>query len=213
MTFATVTKQLKMKKILTITSSAKGENSFSNKLSTAIVEKLQTQFAGSSLQQRNLGKSPLPHLSELHLAAFFTPEHLQTATDKEVIKISNSAINEVKEADIILISVPLYNFGIPSTLKSWIDHIARAGITFTYTENGPEGLIKNKKVYLVIASGAVYSDGPMKPFDFTESYLRAVLGFLGMTDITVFRVEGTAIPEIKDTAISKALGIVSEFAF
>lgn len=202
-----------MKKILNITSSAKGENSFSGKLSTAIVEKLQTKYPDISLQTLNLGKNPLPHLDEVHLAAFFTPENLQTDDDKEVIKISSEAIKETMEADIIVISVPLYNFGIPSTLKSWIDHIARAGITFTYTENGPEGLIKNKKVYLAIASGGIYSEGPMKPFDFTEVYLRAVLGFLGMTDITVFRVEGTVIPEIKDMAVTKALEIVTEFSF
>jgi FMN-dependent NADH-azoreductase len=202
-----------MKKILNITSSAKGENSFSGKLSTAIVEKLQTKYPDSSLQTLNLGKNPLPHLDEVHLAAFFTPENLQTDDDKEVIKISSEAIKETMEADIIVISVPLYNFGIPSTLKSWIDHIARAGITFTYTENGSEGLIKNKKVYLAIASGGIYSEGPMKPFDFTEVYLRAVLGFLGMTDITVFRVEGTVIPEIKDMAVTKALEIVTEFSF
>ncbi|KIA87700.1 FMN-dependent NADH-azoreductase [Flavobacterium sp. AED] len=202
-----------MKKILNITSSAKGENSFSSKLSTAIVEKLQTQYPDSSLQTLDLGKNPLPHLDEVHLTAFFTPENLQTDDDKETIKVSNEAIKETMEADIIVISVPLYNFGIPSTLKSWIDHIARAGITFTYSENGPEGLIKNKKIYLAIASGGIYSEGPMKPFDFTEAYLRAVLGFLGMTDITVFRVEGTVIPEIKDTAVTKALGIVTEFVF
>jgi FMN-dependent NADH-azoreductase len=202
-----------MKKILNITSSATGENSFSGKLSTAIVEKLQLKYPDSSLQKLNLGKNPLPHLDEVHLAAFFTPENLQTEDDKEVIKISSDAIKETMEADIIVISVPLYNFGIPSTLKSWIDHIARAGITFTYTENGPEGLIKNKKVYLAIASGGIYSEGPMKPFDFTEVYLRAVLGFLGMTDITVFRVEGTVIPEIKDMAVTKALEIVGEFSF
>ncbi|WP_339921694.1 NAD(P)H-dependent oxidoreductase [uncultured Flavobacterium sp.] len=152
-------------------------------------------------------------MDEVHLAAFFTPENLQTDDDKEVIKISSDAIKETMEADIIVISVPLYNFGIPSTLKSWIDHIARAGFTFTYTENGPEGLIKNKKVYLAIASGGIYSEGPMKPFDFTEVYLRAVLGFLGMTDITVFRVEGTVIPEIKDMAVTKALKTVNEFSF
>jgi FMN-dependent NADH-azoreductase len=202
-----------MKKILNITSSATGENSFSGKLSTAIVEKLQLKYPDSSLQKLNLGKNPLPHLDEVHLAAFFTPENLQTEDDKEVIKISSEAIKETMEADIIVISVPLYNFGIPSTLKSWIDHIARAGITFTYTENGPEGLIKDKKVYLAIASGGIYSEGPMKPFDFTEVYLRAVLGFLGMTDITVFRVEGTVIPEIKDIAVTKALEIVTEFSF
>lgn len=106
---------------------------------------------------------------------------------------------------MIVIGVPMYNFGIHSTLKAWIDHIARSGQTFRYTDKGPEGLIKNKKVYLAISSGGVYSEGPMKAFDFTESYLRTTLGFLGMTNIASFRVEGLAMPDLKETALDKAL--------
>ena len=106
----------------------------------------------------------------------------------------------------------MYNFGIHSSLKAWIDHIARSGQTFTYTEKGPEGLIKNKKVYLAISTGGVYSQGPMKAFDFTESYLRTTLGFLGMTDITAFRVEGLSMPNLKENAWNKALqNIEDEF--
>ncbi|TDO83063.1 flavodoxin-like protein [Flavobacterium chryseum] len=112
-----------------------------------------------------------------------------------------------------MIGVPVYNFGIPAVLKGWIDQVARAGATFTYGDGTPKGLVINKKVYLSIASGAVFSEGPYKAYDFSEPYLRAVLGFLGMTDITVFRVEGTAIPDLAEGALPKALASVEEFAF
>jgi FMN-dependent NADH-azoreductase len=112
-----------------------------------------------------------------------------------------------------VIGVPLYNFGIPSTLKSWVDHIARSGLTFSYGDGTPKGLVTNKKVYLAIASGGIYSDGPMQSFDFTEPFLRKLLGFLGMNDITTFRVEGTGMPQLSETALPKALGQVNEFAF
>lgn len=202
-----------MKKILNIVSSVKGEASFSIKLSNTILEKLSVIYPGSQVHTRNLAQSPFPHLEETLFTSFHTPEEVRTEEHKDAVKHSDQAIKELMGADIIVIGVPLYNFGIPSTLKSWIDHIARAGVTFRYDNNGPEGLVVNKKVYLAIASGGIYSEGPMKSYDFTESYLRKVLGFIGMTDITVFRVEGTLMPEFKEIALPKALSNVNEFAF
>ena len=202
-----------MKKILNIVSSAKGDQSFSNKLSAAIIDKLLTVYPGSQIQTRDLANDPLPHLQGHQIAAHYTPADLRTADHKEVLKKSDQAIQELMDADIVLIGVPLYNFGIPSTLKSWIDHIARSGLTFSYGDGAPRGLVTNKKVYLAIASGGIYSDGPMKSFDFTEPFLRGVLGFLGMNDITVFRIEGTAVPQFQESAFPKALGTVQEFAF
>ncbi len=202
-----------MKKILNIVSSVKGKDSFSIKLSNAILEKLTSVYPDSKVNTLNLAENPLPHLEEVHIASFFTPQNLQTNQHKEAIKHSDKAIKELMEADIIVIGVPLYNFGIPSTLKAWIDHIARAGVTFSYANGFPEGLILNKKVYLAIASGGVYSDGPMKSFDFTEPYLKAVLGFLGMKDVATFRVEGTVVPNLKETAWTKALESVNKYAF
>ena len=202
-----------MKKILNIVSSAKGKDSFSIKLSNAILEKLKSAYPDSKVITNNLSKNPLPHLEEVHIASFYTPQDMRTEEHKEAIKHSDQAIKELMEADIIVIGVPLYNFGIPSTLKVWIDHIARAGVTFTYANGFPEGLVLNKKVYLAISSGGVYSEGPMKSYDFTEPYLRAVLGFIGMKDIATFRVEGTVVPNLKDTAWSKALDSVNTYAF
>ncbi|WPR77265.1 FMN-dependent NADH-azoreductase [Algoriphagus sp. NG3] len=200
-------------KILHLITSTRGDDSVSNRLGNAIIEKLKDQFPVAEVKKKNLAKSPLPHLGEVHLTSFFTPEKDRTPQLAQAVLHSDEAISELNEADLVVIDVPMYNFSIPSTLKSWIDHIARAGITFRYTESGVEGLVKNKKVYLAIASGGIYSEGSMKEFDFTESYLRNILGFIGINDVTVFRAEGLAIPEIKEMAIPKALRLVEDFAF
>ena len=192
-------------KILHLISSPRGAASFSIKLSNAIVEKLQAKNADSTVKVHSLVNTPFPHLEEAHLNSFFTPAESRSPEQAEAVKHSDEAIAELFDADAIVIGAPMYNFGIPSTLKAWIDHIARAGITFKYGENGPEGLVKNKKVYLAISTGGVYSERPMKVYDFTEPYLRAVLGFLGMTDVTAFRVEGVNMPDLKDSALEKAI--------
>lgn len=191
--------------ILHLISSPRSEASFSIKLGNAIVEKLQAAHPNSTVKVHNLAKTPFPHLEEVHLNSFFTPKENLTPELTEAIKHSDEAIAELMDADAIVIDVPMYNFGIPSTLKAWIDHIARAGKTFSYSEKGPEGLVKGKKLYLAISTGGVYSEGMMKAYDFTEPYLRAVLGFLGMTDLTAFRVEGVNMPGLKDQALEKAI--------
>ncbi|WP_456312519.1 FMN-dependent NADH-azoreductase [Pseudomonas shirazensis] len=201
------------KKILNITSSLKGDASFSIKLSNAILEKLEIEYPESNVKTYDLATTPSPYLSGLDLAAFYTPEESHTTEQQQITRYSNEAIKDLLESDVIVIGVPMYNFGIPAVLKGWIDQVARAGKTFSYGEAGPKGLATDKKVYLAIASGAIFSNGPYKSYDFSEPYLRAVLGFLGMTDITVFRVEGTAIPDFAEGALPKALASVEEFAF
>ncbi|MGN8072124.1 FMN-dependent NADH-azoreductase [Mucilaginibacter sp. SG564] len=203
-----------MKKILNIISSVKRDESYSNKLSGAILEKLSAVYPGSTVQTRDLTQKPFPHLEESQFTAFYTPEEARTPEHREAVKHSDEAIRELQDADIIVIGVPMYNFSIPSTLKSWIDHVVRGGVTFSYAEGGmPEGLVKNKKVYLSIASGGVFSEGALKSYDFTEPYLRTVLGLIGLTDITVFRVEGHFRGETKETALPKALSAVEEYAY
>lgn len=202
-----------MKKILNIISSIKGEDSFSTKLSNAIIEKLQKANPESETITHDLTKNPLPHLEAVNYEAFFAPQESRTDAQKKAVLNSDEAIEELFNADIIVIGVALYNFGIPSTLKSWIDHIARAGVTFSYADGYPKGLLTDKKVYLAIASGAVYTEGPMADYDFTENYLRKVLGFLGLTDITVFRVEGVMMPQLAENAFPKVLNTIEEFAF
>jgi len=202
-----------MKKILNIITSIKGEDSFSTKLSSAIIEKLQETNLESEVYTRDLAKNPLPYLEAVHFTSFNTPDEARTAVQREALQFSDEAVKELFDADVIVIGIGLYNFGIPSTLKSWVDHIARAGVTFSYADGYPKGLVVNKKVYLAIASGGVYTKGPMLEYDFTENYLRKALGFLGLTDITVFRVEGTMVPQLAEDAFPKVLNTIEEFAF
>jgi FMN-dependent NADH-azoreductase len=197
-----------MKKILHIISSPRGDASLSIKLGNAVIEKIRSVYPGSTVKESNLVQKQFPHLEEAHLTSFFTPVESRTPENILAIKHSEEAITEILDADIIVIGAPIYNFSIHSTLKAWIDHIVRAGVTFKYDENGPEGLIRDKKVYIAVSSGGIYSDGPMKSFDFVEPYLKTILNFIGLTDITVFRVEGSALPVIQDTALEKGISSI-----
>ena len=198
-----------MKKILNIISSPRGADSYSIQLAQALIDKLNSAHPRSDVKTVDLVKRKFPHLEEAAITSFFTPVDKHSEKDKEAIRHSDEAIREVMEADILVIGAPMYNFTIHSTLKAWIDHIVRKGVTFSYSEKGPEGLVKGKKVYLILSTGGVYSDGPMKTYDFVEPYLRWMLGFIGLTDITILRVEGTSIPDLKDTALEKAINAIS----
>lgn len=198
-----------MKRILHLISSPRGDESFSIKLANAIILKLRQQYPGSSIEEVNLPESNIPHLDTAHLQSFFTPAEQLTPEDQDAIRYSDAAISQLMTADIIVIGAPLYNFSIHSTLKAWIDHIARAGKTFRYDEQGAEGLVKGKKVYVAMSSGAIYSEGFYQPYDFVSPYLKTMLGFLGMTDLTIFRVEGVNIPGVKETALVKAIDSIT----
>jgi FMN-dependent NADH-azoreductase len=157
-----------------------------------------------------LAKEAFPHLDGLQIGSWFTPAENYTPEQMKAIKISDEAIAEMQEADIYVFGAPFYNFAITSTLKAYLDHIGRPGITFSYKEDGtPEGLLKNKKAYIAIASSGVYSEGVMQSFDFVSPYLKFILGFLGITDITTFRVEGQRIPGLQETALQKGLQSVA----
>jgi FMN-dependent NADH-azoreductase len=195
--------------ILQIISSARGAASYSTRLSQGIIDKLLAAQPGSTVVVRNVATQPFPHLEETHLQAYFTPAEGRSAEQQEAVRHSDEAIAQVMAADVLVIGVPFYNFTIPSSLKSWIDHLTRAGITFRYTPTGPEGLIKGKKVYLAVASGGIYSEGPTQAYDFAAPYLRTVLGFLGLTDVTVARAEGVKLPEFEPAALQKGLDSVA----
>jgi FMN-dependent NADH-azoreductase len=136
---------------------------------------------------------------------FLYPCRKPDTGNKAALQHSDRAIAEITDADVIVIGAPLWNFGIPSLLKACIDHIARAGLTFKYSEAGAESLVKGKTVYIAMAAGAVYSNGPYQAFDFVWTYLKAALRFLGMTDLKVFRVEGSAYPGQAETALQKGI--------
>jgi FMN-dependent NADH-azoreductase len=196
-------------RILHLITSPRKSQSYSIQLGNKIVEKLTAAHPGSEVVVRDVASHPFPHLEEGHINSFYTPEEHRTPEQISALKHSDDAIAELMAADVVVIGVGLYNFGITSHLKAWIDHVCRKGKTFNYGENGPIGLVKGKKVYLAITTGGVYSDGPMKAYDFTENYLRTVLGFLGMTDVTVARAEGLAIPDMQTAAMEKAYSAIA----
>lgn len=195
-----------MKRILHLKSSLLGKDSYSIKLGNAIVGKIQEKYPQYELEELNLVEIEIPHLTPAVLRTFFIPTDQLVEEEKKSISLSNKLVKQLMAADIIVIGAPLINFTIHSSLKAWIDHITRAGITFGYGEDGrPIGMVTGKKVYVAMASGGVYSEGQGKANDFVAPYLQAFLGFLGMTDLTVFRAEGLKVPGIKETAMVKAI--------
>lgn len=195
-----------MANLLFVTSSLFGEGSQSRLIAAELVERWRRSFPGTTVVDRELTVESMPHLSLAALAAAAAPADARGTTEREAAALADALIEEVEAADVIVIAAPMYNFSIPSTLKAWIDHIARAGRTFRYGAAGAEGLLKGRKVFVVAARGGVYGDdSPAKAFDFQEPYLRAMLGFLGLDDVTFIHVEGLRIgPEAAASGIERA---------
>jgi FMN-dependent NADH-azoreductase len=188
--------------ILQINSSARTTGSHTTQLSAAIVQRLQASNPEAALTLRDLGKAPHPALDEAALGALFTPADQRTPAQAARVAQDQALIAEVQAADVVVLGVPMYNFGIPAALKNWIDAIARAGVTFKYTDKGPIGLLQGKKVYVALARGGLYRDTPA---DTQVPYLKAVLGFLGMTDIEFVYAEGVAMgPDAEKAALASA---------
>src|ERR1044071_197538 len=181
-----------MKNNLLIESSPRGNDSYSHQAARSIVSELQTRNPGAKLVVRNLAENPPSHVGLAFITGMYVEPDQRSTEQNKALAVSDALIDELLAADTIVLAVPMHNFGPPSTLKAWIDHVVRVGRTFSYGDNGPQGLVKGKHVIVVLASGGVYSEGQMKAFDFTEPYLRTVFGFLGITDVDVVRVEGVA---------------------
>ncbi|MGZ2379831.1 FMN-dependent NADH-azoreductase [Rhizobium brockwellii] len=201
-----------MSSILLLTSSPRAE-SLSTPIAVDLAEKLKNQNPGSVVVRRDLAATPLPHIDDLFTGAIRKPAEARTAEETAAVKTSDELVNELLAADTIVISTGLINFNIYSSLKTWIDNVARAGLTFKYTESGPVGLATGKKVYVVLASGGVYSQGLAAPLNHAVPYLKSVLGFLGISDIETIYVEGLAFgPEAAEKAIDAAKSRVQEIA-
>ncbi|MBX4870741.1 FMN-dependent NADH-azoreductase [Rhizobium bangladeshense] len=201
-----------MSSILLLTSSPRAE-SLSTSIAVDLAEKLKSQKPGSVVVRRDLAANPLPHIDDLFTGAIRKPAEARSAEENAAVKTSDELVAELFAADTIVISTGLINFNIYSSLKTWIDNVARAGVTFKYTESGPVGLVTGKKLYVVLASGGVYSQGPAAPLNHAVPYLKSVLGFLGITDIETIYVEGLAFgPEAAEKAIDAAKSRVQEIA-
>ncbi len=194
--------------ILQINSSARRDTSQSTRLATRIVERLRDADPEATVEVRDLNLAPHPVLDEAALGALFTPAEQRTPEQSARVAQDDVLIAEIMAADAIVLGVPMYNFGVPSQLKNWIDAISRAGVTFRYTEKGPEGLVKGKTVYVALTRGGKYRNTPS---DTQVPYLETVLGFLGMTDVHFVYAEGLAMgPDAEQKAIASAFDQIEE---
>jgi FMN-dependent NADH-azoreductase len=181
-----------MKTLLLIRSSLLLGNGQSNRLADRYVAAWQAANPQGRVVVRDLAQSPVPHLDLARVGAFSTPADQRTPEQQALVAESDALIDELQGADVVALGLPLYNFGIPSTLKAYFDHIARSGVTFRYTASGPEGLIKGKQVVVFAARGGLYQG---QPHDTQTPYVRNFLGFLGMTDVRFVFAEGLNMGE------------------
>jgi FMN-dependent NADH-azoreductase len=175
-------------KILQIKSSVFNGNGQSSRLAEEFVALLREQHPEARLIQRDLVADPVPHLDGARAGALFAKPEERSAEQRAVIAYSDALIDELRQADVLVLGLPMYNFGVPSQLKAWFDHIARAGVTFKYTEKGAVGLLTGKKAYVFATRGGVYGD-----HDAQTQFVRQFLGFLGITDVEFVYAEGLAI--------------------
>jgi FMN-dependent NADH-azoreductase len=199
-----------MSKILLVTSSPRGTASHSSRIGRSLADQLASGDPQSTIVVRDLTKEPVQHIGEDFVTALGTPPEQRTPAQSQAVALSDRLIAEIVDADVIVIASAMINFGVSSTLKAYIDYVLRAGTTFRYTANGPEGLVKGKKAFIVRASGGVYSEGPAKAANFQDTYLKHVLGFIGITDVEVIHIEGVAYgPEATEKALTAAASHVS----
>lgn len=192
-----------MTNLLVINSSATGDASVSRSLMKDFLQQLRTAEP-ANIVMRDVGAEPPPHLTAETVGGL-RGSQAATPAERETANLSDALIAELRAADTIVIGAPMYNFGIPSTLKAWFDHVLRAGETFRYTAAGPEGLLTGKRAVVIETRGGLYSEGPAAAFDQQEPHLRTLLGFIGITDVTFVRAEGLALdPAKRETAIAAA---------
>ena len=176
--------------------------------STRLANEFVARFEADKVIVRDLARDPVPHLNADRFASFTTSKEKRTPEQEQVVAYSDGLIDELRQADVIVLGLPMYNFGVPSTLKAYFDHIARAGVTFRYTENGPVGLLTGKKVYVFAARGGIYAGTPR---DTQTAYVRDFLAFLGITDVEFVYAEGLAISEAsRNASLAKAREAVQQ---
>ena len=181
-----------MATLLKIDSSPMGKHSISRKLTAEFAATWQKAHPDGKVISRDLTVTKLPVVNGVWIGAAHTPDGSHSPEQREELAVSDKLIAELQQADEYVFGVPMHNFSIPSTLKLWIDQVARAGKTFSYGAEGPKGLLTGKKATVLIASGGVYERTAMESLNFVTPYLRAVFGFLGITDVKIIAAEGTA---------------------
>jgi FMN-dependent NADH-azoreductase len=200
-----------MTTLLQINASINDDNGQSSQLANQFVAAFRTRYPDAKIVVRNVATAePVPHLNAERFGAFITKAEERSVEQHAVVAYSDRLIDELKKADVIVLGLPMYNFGVPSQLKAYFDHVARAGVTFTYTDKGPAGQLTGKKVYVFAARGGLYAGTPM---DTQTSYVRDFLRFLGMADVEFVYAEGLAIsPQSKEEGLAKAVAEIARLA-
>jgi FMN-dependent NADH-azoreductase len=194
--------------ILQINSSARRAASHSTRLATRLVERLRNADPEATLTLRDLDAAPHPILDEAALGALFTPATERTPEQAARVALDDALIAQIQAADVVVMGVPMYNFGVPAQLKNWIDAIARAGVTFRYTAKGPEGLLTGKRVYVALTRGGMYRNTTA---DTQVPYLRTIFTFLGLTDVRFVYAEGLSMgPDAEQKALTTAYEQIEE---
>ena len=191
-----------MKNVLRITSSLFAEDSVTSLLMEELLMGFRANGEEFQIQERNFRQQPVPHLDGEWLQALSTPAADRSDEQQGKVDYSDALVAELQSADSIVIGLPMYNFSVPSMLKAWIDHVARAGVTFKYTESGPVGLLPGKRVYLVAAMGGLHQAGQT---DFLRPYMKSIMGFIGLDDVEFISAEGLAMgDEARKNGLAKA---------
>lgn len=199
-----------MTTILKLTSSLYSRDGQSTRLAQQFIDALRDREPGAHLIERDLAREPVPHLDAARFQAFLTPPEQRTAGQRAVTDFSDALIDELRAADVLVLGLPMYNFGVPSQLKAYFDHVARAGVTFRYTDKGPVGLLQGKKAYVFATRGGLYAGTPN---DTQTAYVRQFLGFLGITEVEFIFAEGLALgPEAREASLAQARAAVRTLA-
>ncbi|WP_276488774.1 FMN-dependent NADH-azoreductase [Ectopseudomonas mendocina] len=199
-----------MSRVLVIESSARQQGSISRELTQQFIAKRQAAHPADQIQVRDLAAEPVPHLDATLLGGWMTPSEQQSEAEKAALARSNQLTDELLAADVLVLAAPMYNFAIPSTLKAWLDHVLRAGVTFKYTETGPQGLLTGKRAFVLTARGGIYAGSGL---DHQEPYLRQALAFIGIHDVQFIHAEGLNMgAEFSEKGLAQAKARLAEVA-
>ncbi|BAN47460.1 FMN-dependent NADH-azoreductase [Metapseudomonas resinovorans] len=199
-----------MSRVLVIESSARQQGSVSRQLTQDFIAKWQTEHPADEITVRDLAVDQVPHLDADLLGGWMKPADQHSESEQAALQRSNLLTEELLAADVLVMAAPMYNFAIPSTLKSWLDHVLRAGVTFKYTETGPKGLLTGKRAFVLTARGGIYSGSAL---DHQEPYLRQAMGFIGIHDVTFIHAEGLNLGnEFQEKGLASARAQLAQVA-
>lgn len=199
-----------MSRVLVIESSARQQGSVSRDLTQQFIATWKAAHPADQVQVRDLAIDPVPHLDATLLGGWMTPSEQQSEAEKAALARSNQLTDELLAADVLVLAAPMYNFSIPSTLKAWLDHVLRAGVTFKYTDTGPQGLLTGKRAFVLTARGGIYAGSGL---DHQEPYLRQALAFIGIHDVQFIHAEGLNMgAEFSEKGLAQAKAKLAEVA-